>query len=114
MPTPCRVSVVIPTYNRRHHVGRLLRAISAQTLSAAEFEVIVSIDGSDDGTREIVDSAAVPYRLGAIWHPRQGRAAACNAGIRIAGGELLVLLDDDMEPVPRFLLPLLSAPHAPT
>jgi GT2 family glycosyltransferase len=103
MPTPCRVSVVIPTYNRRHHVERLLRAISAQTLSAAEFEVIVSIDGSDDGTREIVDEAAMPYRLEAIWHPRQGRAAACNAGIRIAGGDLLVLLDDDMEPVPGLL-----------
>ena len=54
---------------------RLLRAISAQTLSAAEFEVIVSIDGSDDGACEIVNEAAVPYRLQAIWHLRQGRAA---------------------------------------
>jgi len=98
-----RVSVVIPTYNRRHHVERLLRAISAQTLSAAEFEVIVSIDGSDDGTREIVDEAAAPYRLQAIWHPRQGRAAARNAGIGVASGDLLVLLDDDMEPVPELL-----------
>jgi glycosyltransferase involved in cell wall biosynthesis len=79
MPAPCRVSVVIPTYNRLHHVERLLRAISAQTLSVTEFEVIVSIYGSDDGTREIVDEPAVPYRLQAIWHPRQGRAAAHNA-----------------------------------
>jgi GT2 family glycosyltransferase len=45
----------------------------------------------------------VPYRLQAIWHPRQGRAAARNAGIRVAGGNLLVLLDDDMEPVPGLL-----------
>jgi GT2 family glycosyltransferase len=45
----------------------------------------------------------VPYRLQAIWHPRQSRAAARNAGIRVAGGNLLVLLDDDMEPVPGLL-----------
>ena len=102
---------MIPTYNRRHHVERLLRAISAQTLSAAEFEVIVSIDGSDDGACEIVNEASVPYRLQAIWHPRQRSAAARNAGIRVAGGNLLVLLDDDddMEPVPGLLRAQLDA-----
>jgi glycosyltransferase involved in cell wall biosynthesis len=100
---------VIPTYNMRHHVERLLRAISAETLSAAEFEVIVSIDGSDDGACEIVNEAAVPYRLQAIWHPRQGRAVARNAGIRVAGGNLLMLLDDDMEPVPGLLRAQLDA-----
>jgi len=90
-------------------VERLLRAISAETLSAAEFEVIVSIDGSDDGACEIVNEAAVPYRLQAIWHPRQGRAVARNAGIRVAGGNLLMLLDDDMEPVPGLLRAQLDA-----
>jgi GT2 family glycosyltransferase len=36
--------------------------------------------------------------LGSVWQSNQGRAAACNAGIRIAQGEVLVILDDDMEP----------------
>jgi GT2 family glycosyltransferase len=92
------VSVIIPTYNRRDSVERALRALAHQTLAPETYEVIVSIDGSQDGTREIVAAFAAPYRLCSVWQPNQGRAAACNAGIRIAQGEVLVILDDDMEP----------------
>jgi GT2 family glycosyltransferase len=67
------------------------------------YEVIVSIDGSLDGTREMVSSFLAPYRLDYIWQSNQGRAAACNAGIRIAQGDVLVILDDDMEPSPDCL-----------
>jgi GT2 family glycosyltransferase len=92
------VSVIIPTYNRRDSVERALRALAHQTLSPETYEVIVSIDGSQDGTREMVAAFAAPYRLCSVWQSNQGRAAACNAGIRIAQGEVLVILDDDMEP----------------
>ena len=97
------VSVVIPTYNRRDSIERALRALAHQTLAPETYEVIVSIDGSQDGTREMVTAFSVPYRLCSVWQPNQGRAAACNAGIRIAQGEVLVILDDDMEPAPDCL-----------
>lgn len=100
---PCRASVIIPTYRRCASVQRLLHALARQTLPADDYEVIVSIDGSEDGTREMVDRLPSPYELRALWQPNRGRAAACNAGIREARGELLVLLDDDMEPAPGFL-----------
>jgi GT2 family glycosyltransferase len=92
------VSVIIPTYNRRDSVERALRALAHQTLAPETYEVIVSIDGSQDGTREMVAAFAAPYQLSGIWQPNQGRAAACNAGIRSAQGEVLVIMDDDMEP----------------
>jgi glycosyltransferase involved in cell wall biosynthesis len=98
-----RVSVVIPTYQRCVSVRRALEALARQTMAATEYEVIASIDGSDDGTKEMVEGFPAPYRLRAIWQPNQGRAAARNAGIRLARGNLIVLLDDDMEPVPGFL-----------
>jgi len=98
-----RISVVIPTYERCDSVARGLRALVHQTCPAADYEVIVSINGSDDGTREMVAAFAAPYDLRAIWQPERGRAAACNAGIRAARGELIVLLDDDMEPTAEFL-----------
>ncbi len=97
------VSVIIPTYNRCDSVERALRALAHQTLAPETYEVIVSIDGSQDGTREMVAAFAAPYRLNGVWQTNQGRAAACNAGIRIAQGELLVILDDDMEPAPDCL-----------
>src|SRR5580765_7673564 len=99
-----RFSVVIPTYRRCAALRRCLLALARQTVPAWQYEVIVSIDGSQDGTREMVAQISVPYRLRAIYrYPNRGRAAACNAGIREATGEILVLLDDDMEPAPAFL-----------
>jgi len=103
------VSVVIPTYQRRASVQRLLVALARQTLASAEYEVIVPIDGSDDGTREMIERFEAPYRLVGSWQPNRGRAAARNAGIRLAAGRIVVFLDDDMEPRPGFLRAHLDA-----
>jgi glycosyltransferase involved in cell wall biosynthesis len=97
------VSVVVPTRGRRESVGRLLRALCDQTLPPASFEVIVCVDGGDDGTRELVAGLQAPFRLQALWQPHSGRASACNTAIRAASGEVVVLLDDDMEPGGRCL-----------
>jgi len=92
-------------------VRQLLQALATQTLPADEYEVIVSIDGSEDGTRELVAQFPASYALRFAWQPNRGRAAACNTGIRMALGELIILLDDDMEPPPDFLRGHLNA-HA--
>lgn len=65
--------------------------------------MIVVIDGSDDGTLEMVSSLPAPYTLRPLWQPNRGRAAACNTGIRAAEGEVVVLLDDDMDASPHLL-----------
>jgi GT2 family glycosyltransferase len=101
--TAPRVSVVIPTYRRRALVERALRSLAQQTLPPEQYEVIVAIDGSEDGTRELVGQFSAPYPVRALWQPNRGRAAACNAGARAATGEILVLLDDDMEAAPGLL-----------
>ena len=107
-----RISVVIPTYERGASVRRTLDALARQTLPAAEFEVVVSVDGSTDGTSEMVAAYAAPYALRAVEsRTNRGRAAACNAGVRESRGAIVVLLDDDMEPRPAFLEAHLAA-HA--
>ncbi len=103
MSTEPLVSLVIPTYQRCASVERLLHALNHQSLAADKYEVIVVIDGSTDGTREMVDQAQTPFSLRCIWQANHGRAAACNCGIRAARGSLVVLLDDDMEPSPHLL-----------
>ena len=103
MVEPLKISVVIPTYQRRESVRGLLKALCDQTMPATDYEVIVSIDGSTDATREMVEEFEAPYNLQALWRPNQGRATACNTGIKAARGEILVFLDDDMEPSPGFL-----------
>lgn len=102
MTTP-RVSIVVPTHGRRDSVVRLLRALGAQTAEPDLFEVVIAIDGSEDATRETVGAYAAPFHIRHMWQPQRGRASACNAGARLASGDILVFLDDDMEPTPGFV-----------
>jgi GT2 family glycosyltransferase len=98
-----RISVVVPTHQRRDSAARVLHALAHQTLDAKLYEVVLVVDGSTDGTREMAETFAAPYRLRVLCQPNRGRAAACNAGLRSATGSLVVLLDDDMEPGQGFL-----------
>lgn len=97
------VSVVIPSHQRREALRRALIALSNQTVSSASYEVIVSIDGSTDGSEEMVAAFDAPYDLRATAGPARGRAAACNSAVELARGEVLIVLDDDMQPAPAFV-----------
>lgn len=101
--TALRLSVVIPTYQRCQAVRRVLIALTRQVFPAEAFEVIVVLDGSTDGTAEMIGARRWPYVVRMFRQPNRGRAAARNAGIAHAGGELLVFIDDDMEPGEGFL-----------
>jgi glycosyltransferase involved in cell wall biosynthesis len=98
-----KMSIVVPTYQRCDSVKRLLKAFEQQVFPAYDFEVLVVIDGSRDGTEILIANTKTPYHLRAICQPNRGRAAACNTGIRMAEGDVIILLDDDMEPVSEFL-----------
>ncbi len=95
------VSVIVPTYNRAHLLGRALQSIMNQTYK--DFEVIVVDDGSIDNTEEIVRSfRALGIRY--IRHEKnKGEAAARNTGILAAKGEFIAFLDSDDEWLPEKL-----------
>jgi GT2 family glycosyltransferase len=103
------VSVVIPTYQRCASVRRAIEALAGQTLAPNAYEVVVSIDGSEDGTREMLAAQRVDFELRALWHPNRGRAAARNAGVGAAQGSLVLFLDDDMVASPGLLSAHLEA-----
>ncbi len=86
-----RISVVIPTYNRRATLPRALDSVLAQTLPAVE--IIVVDDGSTDGTGEWLATAYPRVRL--LRQPNRGVSAARNAGIAAAEGDWIALLDSD-------------------
>ena len=110
--TTRRASVVIPTFRRKGSLLRALDALATQTIAPEEYEVIVVIDGSDDGSREAVESLSPTHELRVLWQGKRGRAAACNTGVAAAQGDLIVLLDDDMEATAGFLEAHLRA-HPP-
>ncbi|MCH8903487.1 MAG: glycosyltransferase family 2 protein [Bacteroidetes bacterium] len=91
-----KASVVIPSYNGAHKVTNILAALNDQTLN--DFEVILVIDGSTDGTSELIDPKKYNYSLKIIDQANSGRAATRNNGVTKAESELIIFLDDDMVP----------------
>ena len=101
-----KISVVVPTYNRPELLVRCLRAMAAQTLSKAVFEVIVVSDGPDPVTARIL----IPWlRLNAIdliylsTPVKKGPAAARNLGWLTARSAVVAFTDDDCLPDPEWL-----------
>jgi GT2 family glycosyltransferase len=92
------LSVVVPTYQRRDSVRRLLEALMDQDIDPQSYEVVVAVDGSTDGTAELLRTVHAPFPTHVVEQVNRGRAAACNLGISHASAALVVLLDDDMQP----------------
>lgn len=85
------LSVIIPTYNRSSYVKGCLAALSQS--GVPDLEIIVTDDGSTDGTREAV--AAYPG-VKYLWHPNEGTPApARNRGFAASRGRYVSFLDID-------------------
>lgn len=104
------VSVVLATFERRASAERLLGQLAAQTLDPDRFEVVVVDDGSTLPAAQWLGELRLPFRLTALRQPNAGAAAARHRGVLSARGELVVILDDDMQVAPGFLEAHL-APH---
>lgn len=109
-----RASVVIPTYNRRSSLERVLLALGRQTLAASDFEVVVVADGCTDGTPAMCHALApeLPYALRIVEQANAGTAAARNRALKEARADLIVFVDDDVVPDERLLETHVGA-HAP-
>ena len=95
------VSVIIPTYNRAHLVGKAIKSVLNQTYQ--DFEIIVIDDGSTDNTEETVKSFN-NFKIRYICHTNnQGVSVARNTGIRASRGKYIALLDSDDEWLPEKL-----------
>lgn len=86
------VSVVIPTYNREHCLGRAVESVLNQSYS--NIELLIVDDGSDDGTEALVASWK-DDRICYIRQVNQGAPAARNNGVRNAQGEFIAFQDSD-------------------
>jgi GT2 family glycosyltransferase len=94
------VSVIVPSYNRRERLARLLGELERHRQLGAEFEVVVAVDGSTDGTLEMLAARRTGFPLRVIAQRQSGPAAARNAAIAQARGDVLLFLDDDVAPQP--------------
>lgn len=96
-----RISVVIPSFQGRRKIGKTLTSLLCQTRKPDE--VIVVIDGSTDGSLEYLQTMDSGVNLIIHYQPNSGRSGARNAGARLATGDLLVFIDDDIQLVDQCL-----------
>ena len=93
------VSVVIPTFNRRHTIERALDSVIGQSFAAQE--IILVDDGSTDQTALVMQQSYPDLTV--VTQANKGVSAARNAGITLAGSEWIALLDSDDEWLPNKL-----------
>jgi glycosyltransferase involved in cell wall biosynthesis len=87
------VSVLIDTYNHERFIEQAVSSVLEQDFPAADREILVVDDGSQDRTPEIVARFAPQVRL--IRKANGGQASAFNAGIPECQGEIVAFLDGD-------------------
>lgn len=95
------VSVGICAYNEEKNIGQLLKALQSQELQQVSIkEIFVVSSGSTDNTEAIVSSyAEKDGRIRLICQPeRRGKASAINEFLRLASGELCLLISADVLP----------------
>ena len=89
-----KVSIITPCYNAANHIAATVQSIQQQTL--IDWELVLVDDGSTDNTAQVIrDLAAQDARIKLLCKPNGGTASARQAGLDIAQGEYIQLLDAD-------------------
>lgn len=105
MDTPL-VSIVIPTFNRRHYLTRTIPSLFAQEYPKDRYEIIIVDNGSTDDTaglvRDLQPQAPCPLRY-VLKDCPAGPGPARNLGVAKASGTVIAFIDSDCEASPGWL-----------
>ncbi|MEM2506661.1 MAG: glycosyltransferase family 2 protein [Nitrososphaeria archaeon] len=103
------LSIIIPTYNERENIGRLIEMI-IESLNGIDFEIIVVDDNSPDGTGEFVEQLSNELaNLKVIHRPgKLGLSSAILDGASIAQGYAIGVIDADLQHPPQILKEMFS------
>lgn len=110
MSDPARVSIVVPTLNEAENLALLVPRVAA-AMTGRHYEILIVDDDSGDDTRAVCASLAEQYPLAlhVRSHPKDGLSGAVLAGFGLARGDILVVMDADLQHPPE-TLPALIAP----
>lgn len=107
-PATPTISVIVATRNRQVLLRDLLDALR-RSEDAPPWELIVADNGSNDGTAELLESAADDLPLARVSEMVPGKSRALNRAMAQARGEIFLFTDDDARPDPQWLNALVRA-----
>lgn len=112
MPADPFASIIIPSYRGVARLPVLLDSLAGQSPETPAFEVIVVVDGIDDGSVALVENETRIDARTVVFPENRGRVAALNAGFSAAKGDVLIRCDDDLAPGTDFVVAHVNAQRA--
>lgn len=105
------ISIVIPTYKEADSIQEVIRRTGvAFAQSGEEYELVVVDDNSGDGTAELAEELNGEFPVRVLRRPgRHGLATAVVDGWKLARGDLLGVIDADLQHPPEILNALATA-----
>ncbi|MDR1990447.1 MAG: glycosyltransferase family 2 protein [Acidobacteriaceae bacterium] len=105
LPANPLLSVVMPVYNERNTVEEIIRRVLAVPL---RIQLIVVNDGSQDGSKEILDRLQAELQFTLVHQTNAGKGAALRRGFEDVSGDVMVIQDADLEYSPEEYLELIE------
>ena len=96
------ISLIIPTYNSKDSLKKCIRTVLNQNTQDS-YEIIVTDDGSTDGTHNFMNYYQEIKNIKYIHHENVWLAENRNIGARQSKGDILIFLDADMIASKNFL-----------
>jgi dolichol-phosphate mannosyltransferase len=103
------ISVIIPTYNEQDNIVPLVERLNS-ALTGHNYEVLFVDDNSKDGTVSIIAKLAEKYPVKALVRMKErGLATAVLHGFKYAKGDIVAVMDADLQHPPEVVTGLLNA-----
>lgn len=90
-----KYSIIIATYNRLEELKELISSVANFDFPKDQFELIISDDGSTDGTDKYIKNQTYDFACRYIFQENKGPGEARNHGMREAHGEYFIFIDSD-------------------